>query len=83
MFTATEFKLPNFILHSMIMPCEQLAFPCLLTKVHVFEIDLTPKTPSFGKESFGFATINRMFLLRNDFNKIENGETEEEEVARL
>jgi len=41
------------------------------------------QTASFGKESFGSATINLMFLSRNDFNKIANGETEEEEDARL
>ena len=41
------------------------------------------QTASFGKESFGYATINMMFLSRNDFNKIANGETEEEEDARL
>jgi len=38
-----------------------------------FETDLTSETPSFGKEGFGSATINRMFLLRNEFNKIANG----------
>ena len=70
--TTTEFNLANFLLHAMIMAREQLAFPCLLTKVFMhYEIDLTSETPSFGKESFGSATVNRMFLPRNDFNKLQ------------
>ena len=36
-----------------------------------------------GKESFVSAFINRIFLPRNDFNKIMNGETKAEEEARL
>ena len=84
MFTATEFNLANFLLHYMIMPCEQLAFPCLLTKIFMhYEINLTAETSSVGMESFGSSTINRMFLPRNDFNKIANEETEEEKDARL
>ena len=79
MFTAAEFSL----LCSMTMPREQLACPYLLTKVFThYEIDLSSEA-SFDKESFGSATINRTFLPRNDFNKIANGEPEEEEDARL
>ena len=36
-----------------------------------------------GKESFGSASINIIFLYRNDFNKIMNGETKAEEEGRL
>jgi len=36
-----------------------------------------------GKESFGFASIKRMFLPRKDFNKIMNRETKAKEEVRL
>ena len=56
----------------------------LLTKVFThFGTELGTETPSLGKESFGFSSINKMFLLRNDSNKIINGETVAEEEARL
>ena len=77
MLTLTNFDLPHFILSFKIMPREQLGFFCLLTKVFThFGIELGTETPSMGKESFGSSSINRIFLLRNDFNKIMNGETD-------
>ena len=68
MLIPTNFNLSHFILSSMIVPHEQLGFPYLLTKVFThFEIEHGTKTPSLGKESFGSASINRMFY------KIMNG----------
>ena len=63
MLTLTNFNLLHFILSSMIMPYEQLSFPCLLTNVFThYGIELGSETSSLGKESFGPAFINRMFL---------------------
>ena len=72
----TNINLPHFILSYMIIPREQLGFPCLLTKVFThFGIEPGNETPSVGKESFRFASINRMFFLRNDIDKIMHGES--------
>jgi len=80
----TNFNLPHFILISMIVPCELLSFPCLLTKVFThYGIELGTETSTLGKENFRSTSINRIFLPRNDFNKIMNGETIAEEEARL
>ena len=68
----------------MIKPYEQLGFPCLLIKVFThFGIELGTKIVSMGKESFGSASVNRMFLPINDFDKIMNGESKAEDEARL
>jgi len=68
----------------MIIPREQLGFPCLLTKVFThFGIEPGNETPSVGKESFGSASINKMFLPKNDIDKIMHGESKAEEEARL
>ena len=68
----------------MIKPREQLRLPCLLTKVFThFGIKLGTEIPSVGKESFGSASINRIFLPRNDFDKIMHGEPKAEEETRL
>ena len=48
-----------------------------------FEIELGTETPSMVKESFGSASINRMFLPRNNFDEIMNGESKAEEEVRL
>ena len=48
-----------------------------------FEIELGIETPSLGKENFGSASINIIFLPINDFDKIMNCETKAEEEARL
>ena len=46
MFALTNFNLPHFILSPMIMPREQLGFPCLLTKVFThFGIELGTELP--------------------------------------
>ena len=66
------------------MPKEQLDFPCLLINAFThFEIELGTETPSVGKESFGSTPINRMFLLKNDIDKIMHDESKVEEEARL
>jgi len=62
LFTLTNFNLSHFILSSMIVPCEQLSFPYLLTKVFThFGIELGTETPSLGKESLESASINSFF----------------------
>ena len=75
MFTLTNFNLPYFILSSMIMPREKKC-------VYTLELSLGLK-PISGKESFGYASINKMFLPRNDFDKIMHGESKAEEETRL
>jgi len=66
------------------MPKEQLDFPCLLINAFThFEIELGTETPSVVKESFGCASINRIFLPRNDIDKIMHGESKAEKEARL
>ena len=82
MLTLNNFNLPLFILSSMIMPREQLGFPCLLTKVFTyFGIELETETPSVGKERFRSTSVNRMFLPRNDFDKIVNGESKAKKLV--
>jgi len=59
-------------------------FSCSLTKVFThFGIELVTETPSIEKESFGSASINKIFLPRNNFDKIMNGESKAEKEARL
>ena len=80
----TNFNLPHFILISMIVPCELLSFPCLLTKVFThYGIEIGTEISSLGKENFESTSINRIFLLRNDFNKIMNGETIVKKEAKV
>ena len=56
----------------------------MLTKVFAhFGVELGTETPYVEKESFGSAPINRMFLLKNDIDKIMHGESKAVEEARL
>ena len=61
-------NLPEFILHSMLEPREQLTFPCLLSKVFAFyTVDLFHL---LKKQGIGSATVNRMFVPKIEMERL-------------